>query len=229
MVTGLGYADHLYAEHEYFRAAGEYHRYLYEHPTGALGEAAHLRLGWCYVHGARWEQALKHFKGPSLGLGRAYLGLGQVEKARAVFEALHSGLQLARLEARKGRWAAVLPAVEGTAAGAAVRERLGYRAKSPEVAVLCALVPGGGYLYAGQPGDAASTFGVTSGLGLTAAYYAWREPGNPIGVACGGLAGVFWAGSAFGAYREALRANAAADARALAAVEALADAEEPAW
>ena len=69
MVTPLGYADDLYAEHEYFRAAGEYHRYLYEHPDGALAGAAHERLGWCYVHGARWEQALKHFSRPSLGLG----------------------------------------------------------------------------------------------------------------------------------------------------------------
>jgi tetratricopeptide (TPR) repeat protein len=232
VVAPLGYADHLYAEREYFRAAGEYHRYLYEQPAGPLAGAAHARLGWCYVHGARWEQALRQFRqlsGVSLGLGRAYLGLGRLAEARAVFEALHAERQLARLAAREGRWAAALPAYEGTSAADALRARLAYRPLSPELAAACALVPGGGYLYAGQPTDALAAFTVTSGFGLTAWYYAGREPGNPIGLTCGGLAGVFWAGSAFGAVRETVRASAAADARARAAVEAVADAEEPAW
>ncbi|MDB5098941.1 MAG: Tetratricopeptide repeat protein [Cyanobacteria bacterium RYN_339] len=232
MVGPLGYADHLYADHEYFRAAGEYHRYLYEQPQGPASTAARERLGWCYVHGRRWDQALAQFRQlptDTLGLGRAYLGLGQRTAAESVFRGLQAERQLARMAAEEGRWAEALPAFQGTPAEAALQARLAYQPRWPALAVACAVVPGGGYLYAGRTQDALSAFSVTAGFGATAFYYFTRDPGNPIGYATGGLTAVFWAGSAFGAAREAQRANAEEDARALAAVEAEADRAEPAW
>jgi tetratricopeptide (TPR) repeat protein len=237
----LVYARRLYDEGEYFRAAGEYHRYLYEKPDGPELADALLGLGLCYLHGERWapaERALQRVpEGPRTAearyvLGRVYLGQGRRDAARKAFEAGSDTLsrtQLGRMAAEDGDWPGALKRFEEAgAAGPAelVRARLAFRPLSPLVAGLASAVPGGGYLYDGRPLDAFSALVLTGGLAGGAAYYLGN--GNAVaGYGLGGLAGVFWAGSAFGAVREAVRSAPEADARVVAGIRDLVDGLEP--
>lgn len=55
----LGFADHLYDRQEYYRAVGEYRRFLFLYPGDPEAPRAALRLAACYFHGRRWQQALE--------------------------------------------------------------------------------------------------------------------------------------------------------------------------
>lgn len=241
--TPLGYARYLYGEGEYFRAAGEYHRYLYEYPDGMARADAFVGLGWCYLHGDRPAQAARYLEqvdpGPRyayarFALGRAYLGLGQPDEARAAFQAAApvgkaASLQLARLDAERGDWNAALhafQALHATDAAAVVARYEHRRVLSPAGAALASVVPGAGYLYVGQPWNAVTALGVTGSLVSLSGYYLAHD-NLTAGYALGGLGGVFWAGSAFGAAREAMRANERARRDTLDVVRRVADAIEP--
>ncbi|MBN1163560.1 MAG: membrane protein insertion efficiency factor YidD [Candidatus Krumholzibacteriota bacterium] len=58
-VRFLGFADHLYKEMDYLRAAGEYQRYLYF--GGRSREAVLFKLGECYKRGGDHRNALRSF------------------------------------------------------------------------------------------------------------------------------------------------------------------------
>ena len=56
--TTLRFADYLYAQEEYYRAIGEYKRYLFLAPEGGEAPFAALRIAECYARGKRWSEAL---------------------------------------------------------------------------------------------------------------------------------------------------------------------------
>ncbi|UCG13429.1 MAG: tetratricopeptide repeat protein [Deltaproteobacteria bacterium] len=55
----LQFAEHLYSLEEYFRAIGEYKRFLFHYPDHPQAPTAAFRIVQCYFHGKRWEQAIE--------------------------------------------------------------------------------------------------------------------------------------------------------------------------
>ena len=55
----LEFAHHLFSEQEYFRAVGEYQRFLFLYPDHPQAQNAALRIVQCYFRGKRWHQALE--------------------------------------------------------------------------------------------------------------------------------------------------------------------------
>ncbi len=60
----LRFAGHLFQEQDYFRAIGEYKRFLFHYPeaTGALREDARFKIALCYYRAQRWEEAVEAFR-----------------------------------------------------------------------------------------------------------------------------------------------------------------------
>jgi hypothetical protein len=54
------FAQHLFNEGDYERAAAEYFRYAY-HSSGLLPDSIRYRIALCYALDAKWEQAENHF------------------------------------------------------------------------------------------------------------------------------------------------------------------------
>lgn len=223
--TPLGYADSLYQAGEYYRAAGEYHRVLYETPSGPVAERARWGLGRAYLRGGRYEQAVRTLESvpaaaaiapyARFALAQARIARGEREAASAILIGLKgplaapAQLQLGRLAAEAGAWnearlrfeAAGMPELARLAAAEQTRQPY-----SPLVAGALSIVPGAGHLYLGRPDDALSAFMLPTGSALIAAYYLGRGQ-TAVGVAFGGLSTIFWGGSIYGAAREAAKIN----------------------
>jgi tetratricopeptide (TPR) repeat protein len=58
----LGFARALHAEGDYYRAIGEYKRFLYLYPDSPVADEARLGIGRAYVHGGQGEAAEEHFR-----------------------------------------------------------------------------------------------------------------------------------------------------------------------
>lgn len=58
----LGFARALQGEGDYYRAIGEYKRFLYLYPDSPLADEARLGIGRAYVHGGQGEAAEEHFR-----------------------------------------------------------------------------------------------------------------------------------------------------------------------
>ena len=54
----LEFADYLFSQQEYFRAIGEYERFLFLYPDNLQAPDAALRIVQCYFRGKRWQQAV---------------------------------------------------------------------------------------------------------------------------------------------------------------------------
>ena len=54
----FGFAESLYEEGDYFRAIGEYKRYIYLAPTDNLAEKATFRIAESYYQAKRWPEAI---------------------------------------------------------------------------------------------------------------------------------------------------------------------------
>jgi tetratricopeptide (TPR) repeat protein len=54
----MGFAHHLFSQQEYFRAIGEYERFLFLYPDDPRAANAALRIVQCYMRGKRWQQAV---------------------------------------------------------------------------------------------------------------------------------------------------------------------------
>ena len=54
----FGFAESLFEEEDYFRAIGEYKRYIYLNPTEALAEKATYRIAESYFKAKRWSDAI---------------------------------------------------------------------------------------------------------------------------------------------------------------------------
>lgn len=57
----LGFAHSLDSEGDYYRAIGEYKRFLYLYPDSPLADEARLAIGRAYVHGEQPDAAEAHF------------------------------------------------------------------------------------------------------------------------------------------------------------------------
>jgi tetratricopeptide (TPR) repeat protein len=91
----LGFANHLFDQQEFFRAIGEFQRFLFLYPDNPAAPTAALRIAQCYSGGRRWEQALAAVDAFLLDHAESslrweayflrahvYSGLGQDEEAR---------------------------------------------------------------------------------------------------------------------------------------------------
>ncbi len=54
----LGFAESLYDEGDYFRAIGEYKRFIFLHPGDLLAERAHFRIAESFFQAKRWQEAI---------------------------------------------------------------------------------------------------------------------------------------------------------------------------
>lgn len=221
----LAYAETLMQQGEYFRAAGEYHRWLFENPTGSDRPKALYGLGSAYLKGQRYAQAEATFlQVPTssewsprarFSLAKAYLGLQRVEEAHALFSELSGPLfepakaQLGLMAARSGDWQQARTHFASLASSdleGLARRRLDTPSLSPGWIAARSVVPGGGQLSLGRHGDALNGFLFTSVSALASAYYFNR--GNAVlGSTAGLLSLSFWGGSIYGAAVEARRIN----------------------
>jgi tetratricopeptide (TPR) repeat protein len=55
----LEFANYLFSQQEYFRAIGEYERFLFLYPDDFQAPNAALRIVQCYFRGKRWQQAVE--------------------------------------------------------------------------------------------------------------------------------------------------------------------------
>ena len=55
----LEFADYLFSQQEYFRAIGEYERFIFLYPDNFQAPNAALRIVQCYFRGKRWQQAVE--------------------------------------------------------------------------------------------------------------------------------------------------------------------------
>lgn len=54
----FGFANYLREEGDYYRAIGEYKRYLYLYPQGSFVEEAYFSIADAYFRAGRWEEAI---------------------------------------------------------------------------------------------------------------------------------------------------------------------------
>jgi tetratricopeptide (TPR) repeat protein len=54
----MGFAHYLFSQQEYFRAIGEYERFLFLYPDDPRAANAAVRIVQCYMRGKRWQQAV---------------------------------------------------------------------------------------------------------------------------------------------------------------------------
>jgi tetratricopeptide (TPR) repeat protein len=124
----LGFADYLFSQQEYFRAIGEYERFLFLYPDDFRAPNAALRIIQCYFRAKRWQQAaeaadffLRQYPKSSLAWearflkARSFGEMGRGEKARDEYRAIVADRPGRPLEAeaqyliglsyaKEGRW-----------------------------------------------------------------------------------------------------------------------------
>lgn len=226
----LDYADSLYRQGEYFRAAGEYHRWLFENPAADERPQALYGLGLSYMQGKRFAQAkdvLSQVPEASpwaplakLSLAKATSELGNDTEARQILVGLPSSFskpanaQLGLIAAKHGDWREALTHFDASdpALARLAKRRLATADKPPALAAALSIVPGGGQLYLGRPSDALNALLFTSLTGLVAAYYFQRDHAV-LGTAAAALSFSFWGGSVYGAAVEAQRMNRQTESR----------------
>ncbi|MNX04749.1 Anaphase-promoting complex, cyclosome, subunit 3 [compost metagenome] len=221
--SSLPYADSLYRQGEVYRAAGEYHRWLFENPTADERPKALLGLGKAYLKGKRYadaERILRQVPEASplsplarYSLAEAQLGLGRETEAKQLLLELPDTLrgpaaaQLGLLAARKGDWRTALGQFEANPSLASLAQRrLDTPERDPAIAAALSLVPGGGQLYLGRHSDALNAFLFTAVTGLASSYY-FSRGNNVLGGTAAALSLSFWGGSIYGAAVEARRVN----------------------
>jgi len=124
----LGFANYLFSQQEYFRAIGEYERFLFLYPDDFQAPNAALRIVQCYFRGKRWQQAVAAADSFLLGYpknslqwevrflkARSLGEMGRGEKARDEYQAIIADRPGKSLEAeawyliglsyaKEGRW-----------------------------------------------------------------------------------------------------------------------------
>jgi len=124
----LEFADYLFSQQEYFRAIGEYERFIFLYPDNFQAPNAALRIVQCYFRGKRWQQVveaadffLSRYPKSSLEWearflkARAFGEMGKGERARDEYRAIIADRPGRPLEAeawyliglsyaKEGRW-----------------------------------------------------------------------------------------------------------------------------
>ncbi len=222
----LKFADHLYQQKDYERAAAEYMRFLIAYPDSPRTRACHSLIR-CYEKSRQFERALKatQFLPDSLLMTDCFW---QRRKAKLLFRTdqfsklntwLDSNLAcvndsmqalLGFVHLRQRRWQPARAHFALIDSSNSLRPRfleLSLRAehlarKSPHAAgLLSAALPGSGKLYLGHNADALLSF-VTTGVTAWASYSAFDRDGakSTAGWIYGGLASFFYFGNVYGSY-----------------------------
>jgi tetratricopeptide (TPR) repeat protein len=97
----LEFANYLFSQQEYFRAIGEYERFLFLYPNNLQAPDAALRIVQCYFQGRRWQQAveaaesfLRRYPTSSLKWetrflkARSFAEMGKGDKAREEYRSI---------------------------------------------------------------------------------------------------------------------------------------------
>ena len=78
--------------------------------------------------------------------------------------------------------------------------------KNPWKGMAAGIIPGMGYIYAGEKGTGITAM-IVIGLGSALTAASWRNNMEPLGIISGTVTGLFYGGSIIGGYRETLRYN----------------------
>lgn len=188
--SATGFADYLYREQDYARAAAEYLRCAFSAETpelrtyaGLMAAEACLELG----DNARARQVFGRFRDAGdlarYGTGRAWFAEARYDSCRAALEPIADAALADRARTlrawslfREHRFADGAP-LFGEASEPALAElgRLDghdLSRRSRLAASALALVPGLGHLYAGRAWDGAYSFLTVAGCGLLTGWYA---------------------------------------------------------
>jgi tetratricopeptide (TPR) repeat protein len=97
----LEFANYLFSQQEYFRAIGEYERFIFLYPDNFQAPDAALRIVQCYFQGRRWQQAVEAAESflrgyPTSSLkwetrflkARSFAEMGRGEKAREEYRSI---------------------------------------------------------------------------------------------------------------------------------------------
>lgn len=218
MVTpDLGFAHHLYAQHEYYRAIGEYERWLYFNPSDPKAPMVHYFIARGYQEGDRHQEAISHLEkalpfGPKakLRLAESLLLTGDTSVEPLIRELKQDSHPEVRQAAS---WLLAEYFVGGDRPLLALSElpassslEIPTQNLSPWLAGgLSALVPGLGQAYVGRWGDAA--FNALTILALGYSSYGTLRSNQPLGWTLAGVTGLLHAGNIYGAAQAAKATN----------------------
>ncbi|MFZ5470597.1 MAG: tetratricopeptide repeat protein [Myxococcota bacterium] len=254
------------AEGDFYRAIGEYKRYLFLTPEGPHADAARHAIGLSYLRGGQPDAALAHYQSllattwarpdstalaaqAALQVGYAhYLGgdnpaaathlagwlatygqsVRKPQRERAGYLLGWAQLTLGQYQPAADRFATLSPFPGQGALVEAARSLTGVPTKSPLLAGLFSLVPGGGHLYLGQPliGLAALTW---NGLFGFATFDAARRGDLGVALVLGVLEALWYFGTLFGAVSGAYKYNRDARLNALEDLRARFDDRPESW
>jgi TM2 domain-containing membrane protein YozV len=230
------FADYLFAQGDFLRAGYEYERYLLgELLEGDSLALAHRRAGQAFRCGGDLARALQHFRSmqgaaadgaerqrAAAEIGLCYLHLGNAEASLQAVRGetgWEASAALRRLAAGDlvllGRWEEARQAAMGPPGAEAgdllsLAERgAAMRRKSPALAaVLSAVIPGAGKMYAGEAGDGLQSLILVGSLATLAAFSfhadgveSWR------GWLYASFGGLMYAGNVYGSAVSARRWN----------------------
>ncbi|GAB4171330.1 MAG: hypothetical protein Kow00100_12470 [Geothermobacteraceae bacterium] len=231
----LDFADHLFAQKDYYRAVTEYKRFLYLHPDDPAAPSALLRMTRAYLAGERWQEAdatvdelLKRYP-ESREAGRAALLSAEVAFRQRNFSLARqrygsAGLRYPELAGaadyriawcllEEGDIDQARRQLEGLEApqGQALADDLGRFAtlprKSPATAgLLSAVLPGAGQVYTGHARDGAIAFALNVAF-ILAGIEAFDNGNEALGGILAFVEVGWYAGNIFNAVTNAHKSN----------------------
>lgn len=238
------FANYLYQEQYFYRAATEYNRFLFRFPTDTRAPEAELQIGRCYRHGGKPDKAVNYLVrlinrrvGEPITREAILEVVAILEEQKRYPEAIYWTkrfiarypeepeidavyLRLAWLQIDTGKYEQALATLQevspesrlysrAKSLSQALQQRPEGGKKSPAVAgVLSAVLPGSGHLYAGRPGEAATSFFLNA-LFITGAVVAFKNDSTVLG----GILVFFELGWYAGGIRTAVKAAREANAR----------------
>ncbi len=210
------FANKLYHEQDFYRALGEYQRFIFLFPSEPRATEAELQIGYCYRQGGELEKAFDHFirlfnSRTMEPVGREALleAIAIREEQKRYPEAIYWTkrfivsypddpeidaiyLRLAWLHIDSGQYEQALPTLDriqpesnlypkARSLSQALQQRPDATKKSPALAGgLSAILPGAGHLYAGRPGQAATSF-LLNALFIAGAVAAFKHDSPVLG------------------------------------------------
>ncbi len=240
----LVFADHLYSEHDYLRAAGEYERYLTIAGTeGAHKDSIFLKTGFCYSGAGDFTRALDYLQKVGVSKDSAIAEEARLNIAFILFRRADYNGSLRALQTENGARANLLLALnylhlkqwseskqalgnvqdQDTLSPAFRKIRLADQAglelnpKSPALAgVLSAVIPGSGKMYAGRFKDGLFSLALVGLCGVVA-YEGFHHSGwkSVQGILFGSLAFGFYGGNIYGSVLAAHQDNLAREKQIL--------------
>jgi len=245
----FGFAEQYFEKGEYYRAIGEYQRFIHFFPDSPRVESVRYKIGLSYLKGERYHKAIEAFQAvideyqdteyalkSYLGKSRAYVLLGRYDTA---LTSLNNLLTIGRgrgirdeayyrkgwVYLEMGLWERAGENFEEISEQARDRYHIQnlmheidantpLKQKNPTTAGVLAIVPGAGHLYCGRPRDAFISF-LLNGAMIYAAYEAFDEDLDGLGVVIAFFELGFYSGNIYSAISSAHKYNRDAKERFL--------------